>query len=75
MPDAPADEEQQRLETQVQQVLRALADRGDVNLPADQLEQAVRDALAELREAPVQDFVVLLAERMVRQRLQGLGEA
>lgn len=58
-----------RVETQVQQVMRALAEGGTLGVAAHELEGAVRETIAGWREAPVQDFVPLLVERRLREQL------
>lgn len=59
-----------RVEMQVQQVLRALADRGNLGVAPHELEEAVRDRVAGWQGAPVQDFVPLLVERRLREQVQ-----
>ena len=56
-------------ETRVARVARAVLDRGGIDAGPDEVEAAARVVLGDLRDAPVQDFVVVLAERMVRERL------
>lgn len=64
-----------RVETQVQQVMRALADRGNLGVTPGELEDAVRESIAGLQGAPVQDFVPLLVERRLREQLRNRARA
>lgn len=64
-----------RVETQVQQVLRALGERADLGVAPDELEGAVRESVGGWQEAPVQDFVPLLVERRLRERFRDRARA
>lgn len=73
MPDETG--EQDRVEAQVRRVMKAFEGRADVAVESDELERAVRGTLAQWRQAPVQDFVPVLAERSVREQLRGRSQS
>jgi hypothetical protein len=56
-----------RIETQVQQVVRALSDRGTPPVATDELERVVRARVADWQGVSVQAFVPLFVERHVRE--------
>jgi hypothetical protein len=55
-------------EARIAQLIGRLTD-AHPDLPAEQVAQAVREAVAHFGEAPIRDYVVLLAERRARKQL------
>lgn len=66
---------QSRIEAQVQQVMRALTDQGDLPVGPDELEREVRGRVTDWQDARVQDFVPLFVERRLREELGGRSRA
>jgi len=50
--------------------LKPKFDGKDGALPEEEVDDVVEEALDELRDAPVQTFVPLIAEKKARERLQ-----
>lgn len=63
------------LEPQVVRLVDSLAARNDVCVAREVLDRLVRTCLAEWQDAPIKDFVAILVERSVRQRLSTHVEA
>ncbi len=63
-----------RVETQVQQVMRALSDRGTPPVATAELERVVRARVADWQGASVQAFVPLFVERHVREEFGVRGQ-
>ena len=68
MPEGEAAEEE--FEARVEQVTRAVSELAGANVERERLDAVVREVVGELHNAPVQDFIALLAERIVGERLR-----
>lgn len=59
------------LELQVERLTESLSQRDGISASREVIERAVRECLLEWQDAPVRDYVAILAERSIRARLRG----